>query len=391
MRKISADIIYSNTSPPQENGVLIIEDDGTVLDMLDSTDGLDDIEYHSGAICPGFVNVHCHLELSHLFGVLPEKKGLLNFLKPIIEIRVADEDVVQAAMIEADAAMIAEGIVAVGDICNESVSFGIKLKSDIRYHNFVEVIGIDPEGAKGRFDIGDKVYKESIDMGLPCSIVPHAPYTISPDLLAFINNLSAEKKFPVCFHNQESEEERELFVHRSGAFVEFYKQRGLEIDFFNPTTDSSLAWMAENLSSASKLMAVHNTYTTIDDIKLASEYYPLMYWCFCPKANLYIEDNTPDFSLFKDYEDRITIGTDSLASNSGLSIIEELKTISLVDPTIDLKTLIKWATLNGAEYLGFAEELGSFEKGKKPGVNLISSLGEGGRQLVADSKVNKLA
>ena len=391
MRKITADIIYTNAGAPRENGVLIVEDDGSVVEVLDLTAGLEGVETHRGALCPGFVNVHCHLELSHLFGKLPQKKGLLNFLKPIIELRVEEEEIVQAAMLEADKTMNKGGIVAVGDICNESVSFDIKLNSDIHYHNFIEVIGIDPSKSEERFGIGDKVYQESIQMGLPCSIVPHAPYTISPELLAKIDQLSEESGSPVCFHSQESEAERDLFQNRSGAFVDFYKGLGLEIDFFNPKNDSSVAWMASNLSSAHKLMAVHNTYTTPDDIVRALENHPEMYWCFCPKANLFIEDKTPDFSLFMDYAERITIGTDSLASNTSLSVLEELKTIALEEPTIELADLIKWATINGAEFLGMSEYLGSFERGKKPGVNLINSLNENDGHLTPVSQVTKLA
>jgi len=391
VRKITADNIYSNVCPAINNGVLIVKDDGTVLDLLDSKDGLEDVEYHSGALCPGFVNAHCHLELSHLFGRLPQKKGLLNFLKPIIKIRAAEEEVILSAMIEADQSMVDNGIVAVGDIGNESASFKLKSKSKIQYHNFVEVIGFSPEEAEEKFKLGLNIFEQSLEMDLPGSVVPHAPYSVSPELLARINERSADQGFPVCFHSQESKAELALFQNRGGGLPELYRGMGVNIDFFQPSTKSSLAWMASNLSSAPKLMAVHNTFSTVDDIRMAMEYFPNMYWCFCPNANLYIEDTTPDFSLFVDFPHRITIGTDSLASNEVLSILEEIKTISTEDSTIDLASLIKWATINGAEYLGMADKLGSFEKGKKPGVNLISSLAENGQRLTADSKVHKLA
>ena len=64
----------------------------------------------------------------------------------------------------------------------------------------------------------------------------------------------------------------------------------------------------------------------------------------------------------------MTLGTDSLASNHTLSIWEEVQTI-LKNTDLDLNTLLTWACKNGAEFLQL-KELGTFEKGKIPGVNL---------------------
>ena len=45
-----------------------------------------------------------------------------------------------------------------------------------------------------------------------------------------------------------------------------------------------------------------------------------IYWGFCPKANLYINNTLPDFSIFQSYREKICVGTDSLASNNKLSL-----------------------------------------------------------------------
>ena len=95
-----------------------------------------------------------------------------------------------------------------------------------------------------------------------------------------------------------------------------------------------------------------------------------IYWCTCPKANLYIENTLPDYSIFD--VNKLCVGTDSLASNDSLSILEELQVIQ-DNSNFDLNTLLKIASKNGAEALGFSN-LGTFEEGKTPGVNLISGL-----------------
>ena len=86
--------------------------------------------------------------------------------------------------------------------------------------------------------------------------------------------------------------------------------------------------------------------------------------------------------------EKCTIGTDSYASNWSLSILDELKTISKSSPNINLETLIKWATFNGAEFLKFSH-LGSFEIGKTPGINLIENVNE--MTLTEKSSIKVLA
>ena len=106
---------------------------------------------------------------------------------------------------------------------------------------------------------------------------------------------------------------------------------------------------------------VHNTFSKEEDI--TDNYY-----CTCPKANLYIENSLSDYSIFD--TDKFCVGTDSLASNNSLSILEELKVIQ-ENSDFDLNTLFKIACKNGADALGFSD-LGTFEKGKKPGLNLVN-------------------
>jgi cytosine/adenosine deaminase-related metal-dependent hydrolase len=96
--------------------------------------------------------------------------------------------------------------------------------------------------------------------------------------------------------------------------------------------------------------------------------------CLCPKANLYIENRLPNIPLFVNEGMKLTLGTDSLASNDSLSILEEMKTISKHFPQISFETMLNWATKNGAELLGMEKEIGTIEKEKTPGLNLIKGM-----------------
>ena len=113
-----------------------------------------------------------------------------------------------------------------------------------------------------------------------------------------------------------------------------------------------------------------------------------IYWALCPNANLYIENRQPSYNLF--LNEKCTIGTDSLASNWSLSILDELKTIVNHSPQLPLELLIKWATFNGAEFLGITHQFGSIEKGKKPGINLIEQLNADLTKLTQQTTVRVL-
>jgi imidazolonepropionase-like amidohydrolase len=120
----------------------------------------------------------------------------------------------------------------------------------------------------------------------------------------------------------------------------------------------------------------------------ANTYSKNLYWCFCVNANKYIEDKVPNIPLFIKNNCKITIGTDSLASNWSLSILDELKTISNNFDEISMQNLIQWSTLNGAEYLGFENSLGSIEIGKTPGINQLLNIEND--KIAMHSTLNKI-
>ncbi|RZK37404.1 MAG: amidohydrolase, partial [Pedobacter sp.] len=119
-----------------------------------------------------------------------------------------------------------------------------------------------------------------------------------------------------------------------------------------------------------KTLLVHNTVSSKADVEFAKQSHPNLYWCLCPQANLYIENTMPDVDLLISENVKITLGTDSLASNHQLNILSEMKTLQ-THKNVDFDELLQWATINGAEFLGLSQSLGSFQAGKKPGLNLI--------------------
>jgi len=140
MRKISADYLFPVSSDPIKNGVILLDDEGAIL-KLDSRENHEpsSLEIFQGVIVPGFINTHCHLELSHMKGVAPTGTGLLPFLQTVVNFRDVVEEDIFAAIEKGDREMFEAGIVAVGDISNKTDTAATKEKSAIRYYTFVEM------------------------------------------------------------------------------------------------------------------------------------------------------------------------------------------------------------------------------------------------------------
>ncbi len=389
LRYFSADFIFPVSGAPIKNGLVAVKQDGEIAGIYTPAIAesiTDPIERHKGIIVPGFVNSHCHLELSHMLGKIPRNQGLISFITAVISERKAEDKLVSETMQKYDRLMFDNGIVAVGDISNHSLSKNIKQKSRIHYHTFIELLGFDPERAETIFNRALELKSEFSP--LSASIVPHAPYSVSEKLLGLLRDYSERHDNLCSMHNQESRAETDFFMHKSGEFLDFYKMLNQKLIFFNPSYKSSIQCILPLLSAKQKTLLVHNTYTSMEDIASISASGKDISWCFCPNANLYIEGKLPDIDKFIDNNLKVTIGTDSLASNDKLCILSELKAIRAYFPEIPLSQTIRWATLNGAQFLGVENRFGSIDKGKTPGLNLIEKVK--GNELTADSTIKKL-
>ncbi len=397
MRRISADYIFPISSVPIEKGVITIADDGTVLEVSSeqAIANRDGVEFHKGIICPGFINTHCHLELSHMRSEISENKGMAGFVKEIISKRNGfSEEKIQQAIIDAEAEMIKNGIVAVGDISNNNSTFKQKAKGNIYYHTFIEAFDLTPDKAVEMFENAITLKNQlqqlaTNNLQLSNSINPHAPYTVSEKLFQLISEEAIKNNSILSIHNQESLAESELFVSKSGAIFETFSKMGINMDFIKKTGLDSLRSTLPKLPRSQKILLVHNTYTSKEDIEHALNTAPqgTIFWCTCPNANKYIEGKIPNYEYFIETNAGVTIGTDSLASNWSLSVLDELKTIAKDYPQIPLQTLLLWATKNGADFLGLSH-LGSIEKNKKPGLNLLKNVE--GLMITERTEVQKL-
>ncbi len=367
----SADYIIPITSEPIRNGVIAIEDGVIVGIHKGVKEGMDNVQILSGVLIPGFVNTHCHLELSHMLDEIPRGMGLVNFITQVIGKRGSDSEKIERAMQEADKMMFENGIQAVGDHVNTSVSANIKSQSKIKYHTFVEIIGLRDEEVVNKIDEARDI--EFYFDPNHASITPHAPYSCSKALFKAYKKSISDSNI-ISIHNQESEEENKLFRYRTGDFLRFYEMIGVNIEDFKAQARNSIQSYLNFLPSANRTVLVHNTYTSIKDLDFISRMDRKVTLCLCPNANLYIENTLPKVQLFADHKYDIALGTDSLASNNTLSILDELKTLHRAHRDLSLLESLQWATINGAKALGMEKQIGSLEVGKQPGLVLLKNI-----------------
>lgn len=376
MRFLTADYLFPLNKNPIKEGVLQVNDKGDVIAILEQRKLVPkrNLEVYNGILCPGFVNSHCHLELSHLKGISTKGKGIIDFISNIKQRNNYSKQQINVAIDLAEQQMIKNGIVGVGDVCNTNDTINQKIQNNLRYYNFIEVFGVSNNTVDSIILNAIDLRRQFRELNQKATITPHAPYSVLPNLMRSITNNLDIKDDLISIHMNESKLENELFEQKKGAFK----------DWLQELNASDEIWVKRNKPldilielATKKILLVHNTFANEDELKEN-------YFCTCPKANLYIENTLPDYSLFD--STRLCVGTDSLASNNSLSILEELKIIQ-DNSKFDLNTLLQIASKNGAEILGFTD-LGSFSEGKNPGVNLIQNLD--GFKIKNDSNLLKI-
>lgn len=368
MRRITANIIYPVSSPPIKNAYIELDDNNHIKCIVPYERGNNEphhLEYFSGVLVPGFVNAHCHLELSHLKDKIEEGKGLKNFVKEVQKIRFKEADKIEKAAEKAIKYMYSRGINAIGDIVNNALAVDSKNSSEMQFYNFIELFN---EGSKTTYNIiqrGSEIIANFNDDD--ASFVPHSMYGTNRELLKAIDAIN-------------------LNEHLSSMhFLESHWEAGIN-------ANRILSYLKQ-ITCASNVLLIHNLFLNDEIfqlIKADKELFEQIFWVTCPNSNLYINGQLPPIEKFVSWNLKLCIGTDSLASNKQLSIFDEMKTISKAHPEIDFDTILKWATINGAEALNMQSWLGSFDKNKSPGVILIENFDFKRNNLCDQSEVKRI-
>ncbi|MBR5300420.1 MAG: amidohydrolase family protein [Bacteroidales bacterium] len=390
MKRITAEYIYTLEAEPIRNGFVEYEDDGTIVAVGQCAS---DEEVMPGAIVPGFVNAHCHVELSHLHRKFRKGTGMAGFIDQINELRDwAGREVKQQLVLEWMDKMWNDGVSAMADISNDDSSFDVKKSHDMYTRTFLEVFGSEPEMCEGVMKDVTALKAVADEAGIDAAPTPHSCYTMSPQLLSASAAAGLESGF-LSYHSQESQEEEDLLISGSGAMYENRKRSGMSTP---PVTgESSLKYFLDRLSDVKPapydehILLVHNVCLQQSDIDAVKQTMNNAYFAICPLSNIFIHNALPPIPLMRENGLAIALGTDSLSSNDDLDMIKELVCLHENFPEVPMNELFTWASCNGARFLGKDDILGSIVAGKRPGLVHVSGIDESGC-ITAESRSRRI-
>ena len=393
MNRIAAKYVYSlNSRTPIENGFVEYDDSGLIHAVGECCRPSEEKVFFDGAIVPGFVNAHCHVELSYLKGMFRKGTGMAGFIDQINELR--DFKTPEEKMADISAAMDRlwnQGVQAMADISNCADTFPLKEASPMYTRTFLEVFGTEPKDCDAVMKSVLELQAEARLFGLDAAPTPHACYTMSPQLVTASSAAGLKSGF-LSFHSEESDQEEEMIRTGSGPMWENRVNAGMSTP---PVTgQSSLEYFVDRLLEVhpapfpEHILLVHECSMGVDGARLVKALMENPYIALCPLSNLFIHNSLPPVEMMRREGLNICIGTDSLSSNDDLCMVDEMRCLQENFPGLSLGELLEWACLNGARFLGKDNIIGTIEEGKRPGLVLIEGLK--GNKLVKGSKSRRI-
>lgn len=384
MRRIAARYLYTLTSTePIENGFVEIDEDGVVFRTGRTEDPAAEQEWYDGGVVPGFVNAHCHVELSYLKGRFCKGTGMAGFIDQINALRDSSTKKRKvSALKEQMDKMWNAGVSAMADISNCDDSFEVKASHPMYTRTFLEVFGTEPEDCPAIIESVRELKARAQSFGLDAAPTPHSCYTMSPELIT-ASSIEGLKSGYLSFHSEESSEEEEMMIHGSGPMWENRVAAGMSTP---PVTgEITLKYFLGRLIAGletpveGNVLLVHEVCLNEYGISLARRILAHPFIAVCPRSNLFIHNALPPIELMRRSGIPICVGTDSLSSNDSLDMVSELLCLQENFSEVPLGEMLIWACRNGAEFLGKRAILGTIEPGKRPGVVLIDGLSPEGR------------
>lgn len=375
-RTLAAPYLLASDGSLLRNGAVHFAADGTVLgvESCDRIDSLPRTEYHNGILIPGMTNAHCHLELSFFKGAIPQHVGMVEFIRNVVSRRGGYPREVQVERaIEEDRTMWDEGVQAVGDISNDTTSFPAKIgamrEGRTRYHTFAEFFGMpaDDEAEDFYHRAVDPLVAAAAQEGLPITPTQHSTYFVSDKLF----KRGADSPL-MSIHFMETPAEADFFDRRGGIYEMVKASAGREPDFL--AYGGHAERLVGSLPREARLVLIHNAQMRRKDMELILDYFDEVTFVLCPRSNYYIDADFPPAQMLYEAGARVALGTDGLSSNTSLSMVGEIGWLASHNRAIPLPVILQWATLNGARALRFDGEIGSFERGKRPGAVLLTGV-----------------
>lgn len=359
------------STPPIADGVVAVEGDriAWVGPAAAGPQG-EDRDLGNALLLPGLVNAHCHLELTAMRGFLED----LDFRSWILRLTTAKRGVLSRDML-LDAARLGiveglgRGVTTYADTCDSGVAFEAMRELGVRGIMYQEVFGPDP--AQSAASVAE--LRSKIDALRPLEtplvrvgVSPHAPYTVSDALFTAIGKYAREADLPIAVHIAESAVEQSLVVQGTGVFADGLRGRGIPV---TPRARSPIALLSALGVLEARPLLIHCVRVDESDIAIIADTRCAV--AHCPASNAKLGHGIAPLSSLLASRVPVGLGSDSVASNNQLDILEEARLALLfqrarltMPAIIPAAVALSLATLDGARALGLEREIGSLETGK---------------------------
>jgi aminodeoxyfutalosine deaminase len=355
--------------------------------------GNERVNFGDAVITPGFVNAHTHLELSHLAGRVPPSSDFTGWLRRLVDMGVKfppTKGSVQQVVAEGIAQSLSAGVTTVGDITRfPAWSREALSQSDMRAVSFGEVIAIGARRHLLRERLNASLCTEYENDFLRCGVSPHAPYTVEPDALRECAMCCTDRRVPMAIHVAETLGEVEFTHDRTGVFADHLRTLGVWDDDIPISGLEPIPLIESSGLLTKRTVLAHANYVSDDDIELIAKRRASV--AYCPRTHAAFEHPPHRFRDMLRAGVNVCIGTDSLASNPTLSILDELRFLRHEYPEMQCERLLEMGTLSGAKALGLEKSVGSITAGNEADLVVIPLSRDGDWREALDSMSEPIA
>lgn len=374
---IRAKYLLPNANELIENGAVCvagseIADVGNYASVAHGNSG-ETCDFGEAIILPGFVNAHAHLELTGLHGKVKRTDSLPDWLMQLMRyrrrlinrlllffFRNTAKKWVREATARGIEMSLAGGVTTIADITNSGWQVETLKGSPIRKLIFHEVIGFETSQQKQSVArLNAKLNDAQPDSLLTFGISPHAPYSVSADLYGKCVEIATSKHLLLCTHLAETQSEIELLMSGAGEFRDFLEGLGISVEDWQPPQTTPVKYMHHLGVLESGPLLAHCNYLEESDISLLKNSSVV----FCPRSHNYFYHRNHPFEKLLAAGVNVALGTDSLASNDSLNMLDEMKFLHKTHNHIPPVSLLEIATLNGAKALKLKAQIGALQRG----------------------------
>jgi aminodeoxyfutalosine deaminase len=321
------------------------------------------VDWGSAVLIPGLVNAHTHLELTCLHGQLVRFSSFFDWISQLIERRRewTSKEYRESAR-EGAKMCLSSGTTLVGDISASGASWEALKPLALRKVVFEEALSFLPESVNQTLaSLQARLKRGRHDKLLRIGVSPHAAYSVSPELYRAIADLAREKELPLATHLAETREELEFLRSGTGPIKSFLESVNAWPKDWTPPGVDPVSYLEQSGVLETPVLLIHCNYLDGDSMrKILRSRSSVVY---CPRSHNFFGHKDHPVRELLDLGVNVALGTDSLASNDSLSMVDEMR--FLFGSRKDLKAveIFRMATLNGAAALGYGSVLGRLRRG----------------------------